>query len=117
MSDNTLVLVALSHLFTGAIGCGFTVPLLLGTVPMNRWYGIRIKESFSSEEAWQRINRYGARRLMVGWLVCLTLGGLTLLASEPQKDLVLASLGLPPVILLAIVVDVVRYARKSTDTR
>lgn len=117
MLDNALVVIALSHLFTGLVGSLVTVPLLLGKVPMNRWYGVRIKESFSSEEAWQRINRYGAKRLMAGWLVCLALGGLTLLASEPQKDLVLASLGLPPVILLAIVVDVVRYARKPTDTR
>lgn len=117
MLDNALFVIALSHLFTGFVGSIVTVPLLLGKVPMNRWYGIRIKEAFVSEDQWQRINRYGAKRLMAGWFICLALGGLTLLASPPQKDLILASLGLPPVILLAIAVDVVRYARRSTGTR
>jgi hypothetical protein len=117
MLDSTLAVIALSHLFTGIVGSLVTVPLLLGKVPMNRWYGIRVKEAFVSEDQWQRINRYGAKRLMAGWLVCLVLGVLTLLASEQQKDLVLASLGLPALILLGIAVDVVRFARKSTGTR
>src|SRR5690349_14907242 len=40
----------------------FCLPLIKRKVPMNRVYGIRVRESFTSEERWLDINAYGGRQ-------------------------------------------------------
>jgi SdpI/YfhL protein family len=44
------------------------LPMLLGQVKMGS-YGVRMEESFASEENWYRINRYGAKTML--WAYCL----------------------------------------------
>jgi hypothetical protein len=38
-----------------------SVPLMLRRVPMNRWYGVRTRKAYASEEAWYEINAFGGR--------------------------------------------------------
>jgi uncharacterized membrane protein len=37
------------------------IPLVLGLIPRNRWYGIRTAQTLSDERTWYRSNRF------VGW--------------------------------------------------
>ena len=53
------------HLGFGALLVVFSVPLVLRWVPMNRAYGIRVAEAFSSEARWYDINAYGGRIFLV----------------------------------------------------
>ncbi len=54
-----------------AMFIGIAVPLRNERIAMNRWYGVRFKESFISDELWYDLNRYGARQLIWGGVVLL----------------------------------------------
>ena len=58
--DQTVVAFAL--LTVGSITFVFCLPLIKRKVPMNRVYGIRVRESFTSDERWLDINAYGGRQ-------------------------------------------------------
>jgi hypothetical protein len=42
-----------------------SIPLLLGWIPRNRFYGVRVPAAFASEENWYAINSFGAKRLLL----------------------------------------------------
>lgn len=42
-----------------------SIPLLLGWVPRNRIYGVRVPAAFASEANWYAINAFGAQRLLL----------------------------------------------------
>ena len=42
---------------------GLAIPLVLGKIPPNRWYGIRFPAAYKSPENWYKINRFG------GWVI------------------------------------------------
>ncbi len=58
--------IAIIHVIVGLLVVAVSVPLVMGKVRMNPWYGIRIPEAFKSEARWLEINRYGGR-LMLWW--------------------------------------------------
>lgn len=49
----------------------FAIPLALGWVPRNRFYGIRTRRALADDVAWYRINRSGAWCLIVSGLFYL----------------------------------------------
>jgi hypothetical protein len=51
------------------------LPLIWHKVPMNRFYGVRIRESFVSEKRWYDINAYGGR-LLARWSSLIVVTGL-----------------------------------------
>jgi hypothetical protein len=51
-----------------------SIPLVLGKVPMNNSYGIRIPRAMKSEENWYAVNAVGGRRVMLLSLVIIALG-------------------------------------------
>jgi hypothetical protein len=55
--------VALASL--GGVLAAVSIPLALRLVPRNRFYGVRIREAFESEERWYEINALGGRALLV----------------------------------------------------
>jgi hypothetical protein len=46
------------------------LPLYLGKVPPNRWYGFRIRETLNNPETWRTVNRTAG-----GWLMVLGAAG------------------------------------------
>jgi uncharacterized membrane protein len=42
-----------------------SLPLLLGLIPRNRFYGFRTPQTLSSDDVWQRVNRLAAVALMI----------------------------------------------------
>ena len=66
-SVNPVVIV---HLAAALVGVVVSVPLIGRRVRMNRWYGVRIREAFVSEERWFEINEYGGR-LLLKWSLAI----------------------------------------------
>jgi hypothetical protein len=87
----------------------FCLPLLWGKVKRNRFYGFRLAQAFVSEEEWARINRYGAKALMLwGWM--LAGAGLACLYVQPANVLTISQ-GAFLSILLPILLTM-RHARR-----
>ena len=49
----------------GAVLAGVGVPLLLGRVPPNSWYGCRTSRTLSDERVWYAVNRVTGRDLIL----------------------------------------------------
>jgi uncharacterized membrane protein len=58
----------------GIVFVGLGIPLLLGRVPPNSWYGCRTNKSLSEERIWYAINRVTGKDLILT-------GSLTLISS------------------------------------
>ncbi|HOB73487.1 MAG TPA: SdpI family protein [Phycisphaerae bacterium] len=92
------------------------VPLLLGRIPPNGWYGFRTPAAFRSTHNWYRINRLAAIwtivYLAIAGMVCagLILHGIT----GPQLGWfgAAALLGLVPVMLVLIIYTEANFAGK-----
>jgi hypothetical protein len=76
-SDQTVVAIAL--LAVGGVMFATCLPLIKRRVPMNRFYGIRVRESFKSKERWLDINTYGGRQFAMWSLPIVIIGILGLL--------------------------------------
>lgn len=77
--------VSLTYITSSLIFIAFSFPLLLEKIKMNTYYGIRISKSFESDEAWYKINRYGALQIIV-WSVPLFLTGIVFLFLPPFTE-------------------------------
>lgn len=53
---------------------GVSIPLLKCRIKRNRWYGMRIRKAFVSEENWKKINEYGARAIIQWSMPLLGMG-------------------------------------------
>jgi SdpI/YfhL protein family len=62
----------------GLILIGVSIPLLLGKIKMNYFYGFRIRKAFESEENWYEINSYGAKA-MIRWSLVIIAAGIACL--------------------------------------
>ena len=110
------LILGITCVSSAALFVVLSVALLQGNVKMNRWYGFRIKKAFSSEENWYKINRYGARRVML-WSAPLFLAGVVALclpfgsADHVNLPLVLAFASAPLVVLIPVI-ETCLHARK-----
>lgn len=104
------------------LGCGvlftlLSIPLLKGKIGMNRIYGVRFRQSFQSDEMWYRLNRYGARQLIL-WSVPLVVLGLVVFFIPLEEGSAAGTLLLlaPLVSALAGAFFTHRYARRLEQT-
>ncbi|HNR35226.1 MAG TPA: SdpI family protein [Candidatus Hydrogenedentes bacterium] len=92
------------HGFTD-IGCALlfillSVPLVYRKIPMNRWYGFRLRKSFQSDECWFSINEYGGRQLILWSLPLIVTGAIKIfLPMDGLEDSVAAILGAGPLVV------------------
>ncbi len=56
---------AISLLLLSAMAIVLSLPLILRLVKMNRVYGVRIPESFRSDERWYELNRFGGVLMLI----------------------------------------------------
>jgi len=73
MTESCIVASA-CNIGTGLLLIAICVPLLRGSIRRNRFYGFRLRRSFESEEDWQRINRYGARWMIIWSIILIGIG-------------------------------------------
>jgi hypothetical protein len=100
---------AVTLLCLGFILIAVSIPVYLGKIRMNCYYGFRIRKAFESEENWYTINRYGAKALMY-WSVVIMAIGIVCLYIEPQSVLTVAKLTFLSVIVP--IIQTFRYARR-----
>jgi hypothetical protein len=61
MAPMTLLLIL--FLVSGAILIGISIPLILGRVGPNRWYGFRVRRTLEDPQVWYPVNAYLGWRL------------------------------------------------------
>ena len=67
---DTMKLIAVGDLQVGILIFVISLPLAFRKVPMNAWYGVRIRAAFESDQRWYEINAYGGRQLAIwSWLL------------------------------------------------
>jgi uncharacterized membrane protein len=94
------------------------LPLVRRRVPRNRWYGVRLPESFASDEAWFDINAYGGRCLMIfGAVVAVTAATGSQVSRAHWSTYNWSALGVIGGALMVLVVVVLRYARHRWPRR
>ena len=111
MSANELASPATALIVLGVATGLASLPLLFGRIRPNHFYGIRIREAFSSEQNWYRINVFGARCFLRFALTILTLGIALRFYSQTPFWLPIACLVLTLFLLLFTVWRIKRYAR------
>ncbi len=94
VSEKTAVTLIGMGLFSIAV----SVPLLLGRIRRNRWYGFRLPKAFQSEENWRSINEYGAR-VLIYWSVAIMCVGVISLFISTEWVMIAAKATLISVIL------------------
>ena len=92
-----------------------SLPLIKRKIKMNSWYGIRISESFKSEERWYEINEYGGRLMLWLGIVLIVVAGIGLVL--PQKYWVVYAFSVLGVIAGGFGVVTVRIFRYVARTR
>ena len=110
------IILALTNICCAVVFIGLSLPLYYGKVKMNRWYGVRVRKAFASEDNWYKINRYGAKRLMV-WSVPLLVIGIACFfvpfgEGDDANAPLIISFAHAPLISLVPVLEVLIYARK-----
>jgi hypothetical protein len=100
---------AVTLICVGIILAAVSVPLYLGKIKKNYFYGFRIRKAFESDENWYLINRYGAGALMC-WSVIIVAVGIACLYIDPRY--VLAMTNAAFISLLVPIVLTLFYAKK-----
>ena len=82
---------------------------------MNRWYGVRIREAFVSEERWFEINEYGGRLLLIWSLAIAATAAVG--AFLPSRDWVAYDWAALVVVLggLALVMALIHQHARNPD--
>ena len=73
-------LLGLINLVIALLIGSLCIPLLLGKIPMNHWYGMRVSAAYRSNENWYRVNSWGAR-CFIAWSIALALLSISVLLS------------------------------------
>jgi len=90
-----------------------SLPLVLRLVPMNRLYGVRLPEAFTSSRKWYEINAYGGRLLIAFGLFLIAFAYLGHgFAPPPTSPWAPVFLVVPLLVLVPIVVRIRTYARR-----
>jgi len=105
-------ILAVSHIFVGALIIAISIPLVRGSISMNDWYGVRFKKSFSSDENWYKINKYGRKQLIFWSSFLILFGALTLfMPLQGNTSLAIANSCAPLLFLITPVLKSYRYAK------
>ena len=103
----------ISNTFVGALFMAVSIPLIKNMVTMNRFYGIRIKKAFESEENWYKINSYGGKRLLF-WSIILICFGVSNYFIDIGRDSVLFNISAlaPAIIVIPWLIEIFIFAKK-----
>ena len=71
---NASSIVSSSLVFCGIIVIAVSIPILLGKISRNPFYGFRTQLSLSSDEVWYATNRFAAKGLILSGALNLLIG-------------------------------------------
>jgi len=110
--DTTSIAIGIAHMFVGLIIILICVPLLKGKIGMNESYGIRFKKSYESEENWYKINRYGARQLIIWSVILFVFGAVTLFIPFEGKSWLVLTVSIAPLIIVIPVIKSYQFSKR-----
>jgi len=55
----------------GLVFVGVSIPLIIGKIPPNYYYGWKTRKALSNEETWYKMNKYFGKDFLVAGLVIL----------------------------------------------
>jgi uncharacterized membrane protein len=111
--DAAGLLIGLFDMLIGLLIVAVALPLARGKVEMNHWYGVRVRQSFQSEDQWYRINRYGGRQLMACGLIIAVVGAVAFFLELGSSPGLMALFLFAPLLVLVPAAASVLYARKA----
>lgn len=82
----------------GVIMICMAVPLAMGRVKPNRWYGFRTPKTMENEDIWYRANRYAGRAMILSAVAMILLASFIILLYQTTSLLS----ALPPLAVLAL---------------
>lgn len=104
------------HMGLGAALVALSVPLVLRRVPMNRWYGVRVRKAFVSDSNWYELNAYGGRLLLGSGALLIVFGYLGADAAPPPTSLwAPVYLAAPLLLLIPVCALIAAFARRLPD--
>ncbi|HXR33670.1 MAG TPA: SdpI family protein [Verrucomicrobiae bacterium] len=91
----------------------FAIPLVLGLIPRNRWYGIRTAQTLSDERVWYRSNRFAGWIFLFSGIIYLVIARMFPTARTSGSDFALWLLHLGAFVLplAASVLLTMRYVK------
>ena len=107
--------VASSILLLGLVTLLISLPLIYRKVPMNAFYGIRIRASFQSEQRWYDINAQGGK-LFAKWSALIIVAGLIGFI-VPTGLFLFYVPAAAVVVLLAILMPLIQVVRWAKSTQ
>jgi hypothetical protein len=111
-----LVPIASVHLGIGLALVVVSVPLVMRRVPMNRVYGVRVREAFVSERNWYEINAYGGRLFAVFGVLLMAIGWWgRRVAPPPESPMAPVYLVVPLLALVPVLALIRARARRLPD--
>ena len=111
------LLVASTFVIVGLVTFFVSLPLLYHKVPMNRFYGIRIAQSFVSDTRWYEINEYGGR-LLARWSWPITITGIIgfVIPTHVFFPYLCIALAVLFIGVFVPLIQTIRWARATRDT-
>ena len=103
--------IGMMNLIIGLVVVAAAVPLALKKIPMNDWYGVRLRKAFQSDENWYAINAYGGKWLIACGAVIAAIGAVMLSISIQQEWLAKA-LSFASLLIVLAIIPIVAYSRK-----
>jgi uncharacterized membrane protein len=101
----------MANLVIGLVLIGVSMPLVLRMIPMNDYYGVRLRKSFMSDENWYAINAY-AGKCVIGVGALLAVIGALMLDINIQQEWLLKALSFAPVLIVLAIIATAVYSRK-----
>ncbi|PQP34683.1 hypothetical protein C6A37_06480 [Desulfobacteraceae bacterium SEEP-SAG9] len=112
MMDPQSIYLGISNIFCGLLFTAISIPLLNGSIKMNRYYGIRFKKSYESEENWYKINKFGAKRLIIWSIPLLLIGSVTFFLRVNDHSVLKLIIALAPLIVIIPAIESYVYAKR-----
>jgi len=107
-----LVPIPYVHAGIGLVMALTSIPLILRRVPMNHYYGIRIRKSLASAENWYTLNAFAGKLVLLYGMLLLVFGIMTqTVAPAPSSLWAPVFLLVPLVGLVLVFLLIVFYAR------
>ncbi len=104
--------IGLALILSGALIIAVCLPLLKGQIKPNALYGIRLAKSFESDENWFKMNRYGAKQMMLWAGVMMAFGLATFFLPLHSHQTLTAIVAVLPVLLVLIpAFQIYRYSK------
>ena len=104
------------HIGFGLAAAALAVPLILRRVPMNHFYGIRVRKAYTSDSNWYAINAFGGWLFLCFGVFLVACGFLGRpFAPEPSSPWAPVYLFVPLLVLVPLMRHIRRYARQRPE--